>query len=73
MKTTIKNLRKMLDNREITIDGIVGFIVKIGFLEYIVKGYAITPGDYLPNVWYLSRGEKLYQFTPYNGVEEVNP
>jgi len=42
----------------------IGREVKIGFLAYVVEGYEAGK-------WILSRGSKMYEFTPYNGIEEV--
>lgn len=71
MQTTIKQLRRMIDNGLITAQEVKGFTVKIGFLSLIVTGYELTPGDYLPNIWLLTRNGKNYKFTPYNGLEQI--
>ena len=71
MKTTIKYLREMIDTNLISVQETVGMKVKVGFLELTVKGYELTPGDYLPNIWHLERNGTLYEFTPYNGLQKV--
>jgi len=69
MKTTIKQLRKMLDGGLISKSELTGFVVGVGFMSLRVVGYEETPGDYLPNKWHLSDGKNNYSFTPYNGLE----
>ncbi len=51
----------------------VGATVKVGFLTLVVKAAIATPGDGLPDVYFLSNlaETKLYQFTPHNGLHAV--
>jgi hypothetical protein len=69
MKTTLKEIRNCMYNGLMIPNETVGLKVQVGFLELTVVGYVETPGDYLPNVWILERGGKIYRFTPYNGLE----
>lgn len=52
-----------------------GQTVKVGFLSLIVQAAIATPGDHAPDVYFLSNqaGTKLFQFTPYQGLESVTP
>lgn len=51
----------------------IGATVKVGFLSLVVKAAIATPGDGLPDVYFLSNvaGTKFYQFTPYSGIESI--
>lgn len=51
----------------------VGSTVKVGFLTLIVKAAIATPGDGLPDVYFLSNsaGTKLFEFTPHKGLRSV--
>ena len=50
-----------------------GSTVKVGFLTLIVKAAIATPGDHLPDVYFLSNvaGTKFYEFTPHVGLQSV--
>ena len=71
MLTTIKKIREMIDLGLIKPEESKGFTVKVGFMTLTVVGYEETPGDYLPNKWHLESKGKLYDFTPYNGLQSV--
>lgn len=51
----------------------VGSTVKVGFLSLIVRAAIATPGDGLPDVYFLSNvaGTKLYEFVPHQGLTSV--
>ena len=51
----------------------VGKIVKVGFLSLIVTGREPTPGDYMPDAYWLCSkdGTKRYRFVPHNGLERL--
>jgi hypothetical protein len=51
----------------------VGSTVKVGFLTLVVKAAIATPGDGLPDVYFLTNvaGTKLYEFTPHKGLCSV--
>jgi hypothetical protein len=51
----------------------VGSTVKVGFLTLVVKAAIATPGDGLPDVYFLANvaGTKLYEFTPHVGLRSV--
>ncbi len=51
----------------------VGSTVKVGFLTMMVKAAIATPGDGLPDVYFLAKvaGTKLYEFTPHTGLRSV--
>jgi hypothetical protein len=51
----------------------VGSTVKVGFLTLVVKAAIATPGDGLPDVYFLANvaGTKLYEFTPHKGLRSV--
>lgn len=71
--TTLKALRQQLDAGLISMSEAIGQRVKVGFLSLTVTDYQTTPGDYLPNVWYLrSDNGAEYEFTPHNGLWRVN-
>lgn len=50
----------------------IGDFVKVGFLELQVVNLIPTPGDYLPDKYWLINptSNKKYTFTPYNGLEK---
>ena len=51
----------------------IGSTVKIGFLELRIIGVkSIVDG--LPNIYELEnlKGDKLYEFTPYNGLVKID-
>ena len=50
-----------------------GATVKVGFLTLVVQAVVATPGDGLPDLYFLSNQSftKLYQFIPHNGLTEV--
>jgi hypothetical protein len=50
----------------------IGNMVKVGFLELQVVNLILTPGDYLPDKYWLinPKNSKQYTFTPYNGLEK---
>lgn len=51
----------------------VGATVKVGFLSgLIVVAKVPTPGDYAPDAYLLSRGEKWYSFVPHNGLSGIS-
>lgn len=52
----------------------VGQTVKVGFLSLVVRGAITTPGDSLPDVYFLTNiaGTKCYEFTPHNGCRSVS-
>lgn len=66
---TLQKIRERLDAGLLAIEEIKGTTVKIGFLTLAIQGYEETPGDGLPNKWYLERNGQKYVFTPYNGLE----
>lgn len=47
-------------------------LVKVGFLQLQVISLIPTPGDYLPDKYWLinPKSNKQYTFTPYNGLEK---
>ena len=51
----------------------VGSTVKVGFLTLVVKAAIATPGDGVPDVYFLANiaGTKLYEFTPHKGLRSV--
>ena len=51
----------------------VGSTVKVGFLTLVIKAAIATPGDGLPDVYFLANvgGTKLYEFTPHKGLRSV--
>ena len=51
----------------------VGQTVKVGFLSLVVRAAIATPGDRLPDVYFLSNtaGTKLYQFIPHHGLSAI--
>jgi hypothetical protein len=51
----------------------VGSTVKVGFLTLVVKAAIATPGDSLPDVYFLSNvtGTKLYEFVPHHGLQAI--
>jgi len=53
----------------------VGQTVKVGFLSLIVTGKEATPGDFLPDAYYLcnQNRDKVYRFVPHNGLERIYP
>ena len=68
---TIKNIRQMIDAGLITPEETRGSIIKIGFLFFTITGYEETPGDFLPNKWFLEREGLNYEFVPYNGLQRI--
>jgi len=52
----------------------VGQTVKVGFMSLVVRGAITTPGDSLPDVYFLTNlaGTKCYEFTPHNGCRAVS-
>lgn len=51
----------------------VGATVKVGFLSgLIVVAKVPTPGDYAPDAYVLSRGDKWYSFVPHNGLSGIS-
>jgi uncharacterized small protein (DUF1192 family) len=52
----------------------VGALVRVGFLKLTVRAALPTPGDGLPDAYFLSNqgGDKLYRFTPYYGLERIS-
>lgn len=52
----------------------VGATVKVGFLTLVVRAAVTTPGDGLPDVYFLSNvaGTKLYEFVPHNGLTAIS-
>lgn len=52
----------------------VGQTVKVGFMTLIVQAAIATPGDHLPDVYFLSNvaGTKLYEFVPHHGLRAVS-
>jgi topoisomerase IA-like protein len=51
----------------------VGATVKVGFLSgLIVIAKVPTPGDYAPDAYLLSRGDKWYSFVPHNGLSGIS-
>jgi uncharacterized small protein (DUF1192 family) len=48
----------------------VGQTVKVGFLSLVVRAAIATPGDGLPDAYFLSNiaGTKLYEFIPHQGL-----
>lgn len=51
----------------------VGSRVRVGFLTLTVKAAIHTPGDGLPDVYFLANlaGDKLYEFTPHRGLQRT--
>jgi hypothetical protein len=51
----------------------VGQTVKVGFMSLIVRAAIATPGDGLPDAYFLSNaaGTKLYEFIPHQGLQSV--
>ena len=51
----------------------VGQTVKVGFMFLVVRAAIATPGDGLPDVYFLSNvaGTKLYEFVPHQGLTSV--
>ena len=54
----------------------VGETVKVGFLTLRVTGKEATPGDYMPDAYYLcglgAQANRKYRFVPHNGIERLN-
>jgi hypothetical protein len=52
----------------------VGSTVKVGFLTLTVKAALATPGDSMPDVYFLAdaANTKLYEFTPHHGLVAVS-
>lgn len=52
----------------------IGQTVKVGFMSLVVRAAITTPGDALPDVYYLTNqaGTKCYEFTPHNGCRSVS-
>jgi hypothetical protein len=50
-----------------------GQTVKVGFLTLVVQATIATPGDGLPDVYFLSNvaNTKFYQFIPHHGLSAV--
>lgn len=49
-------------------DWSVGKEVKVGFLKLTVIDAKATPGDYAPDAYLLSKGNKFYAFVPHKGL-----
>jgi len=51
----------------------VGQTVKVGFMSLVVRAAIATPGDGLPDVYFLTNiaGTKLYEFVPHQGLQSV--
>lgn len=51
----------------------VGQTVNVGFMSLVVRAMIVTPGDGLPDVYFLSNvaGTKLYEFVPHHGLQSV--
>jgi hypothetical protein len=51
----------------------VGQTVKVGFMSLVVRAAIATPGDGLPDVYFLSNvaGTKLYEFVPHQGLTAI--
>jgi DNA-binding HxlR family transcriptional regulator len=73
METTIKQLRELIDSGLIAEHEVKGHKVKVGFMSLTVTGYKSTPNYHgMPNTWLLESPKgKLYEFTPYNGLQAV--
>jgi len=69
MKTTIKQVRQMIDEGLIKPEETKGITVNVGFMKLTIIGYEETPGDGYPNIWHLAAKGKEYRFTPYYGLE----
>lgn len=51
----------------------VGATVKVGFMTgLIVVAKVPTPGDFAPDAYLLSRGDKWYSFVPHNGLNGIS-
>lgn len=53
----------------------VGQTVNVGFVRgLVVKAAIVTPADGLPDVYFLANraGDKLYEFTPHNGLRRAD-
>lgn len=48
--------------------------VRVGFLTLTVQAALATPGDGMPDVYFLTNqaGEKLFRFTPHFGLERIS-
>lgn len=68
---TLKQIRRQMDSGLTTAQDWIGTSVKIGFLELVITGYEPTPGDYLPNIWHLSRNGVDYEFVPHHGLTRL--
>ncbi len=51
----------------------VGETVKIGFLTLRITAKEPTPGDHMPDAYYLTnaRGDRKYRFVPHYGLERL--
>ncbi len=53
-------------------DWSVGSLVKVGFLDGLTVAEKVaTPGDFKPDYYILTKGEKRYEFTPHNGLVRI--
>ena len=52
----------------------VGETVQVGFLKLRITAKEATPGDYLPDAYWLTdkTGLKKYRFVPHNGLERID-
>jgi hypothetical protein len=52
---------------------VVNSTVRVGFLTLVVRAAIATPGDGLPDVYFLSNvaGTKLYEFIPHQGLTSI--
>ena len=52
----------------------IGQQVNVGFLKGLtVVAKVLTPGDYAPDAYVLTRGAKFYSFVPHNGLMQISP
>jgi hypothetical protein len=50
-----------------------GQTVKVGFMSGLtVLAKVATPGDFAPDAYVLSRGDKFYHFVPHNGLTKID-
>ncbi len=54
-------------------DWAVGQQVKVGFLANLtVVAVLLTPGDYAPDAYILTRAGVFYEFVPHNGISRLS-
>lgn len=49
-----------------------GQMVRVGFLSLVVLAAVPTPGDGQPDAYVLARGESVYKFVPYFGLQKIS-